>query len=178
MSEYSLEEAEFEQTLNNFETPEELEFYIEHLEDEVQKLKIRKFRLKLDGLAIIELEKTKVIAQMKEDGSMLEYVGSKFQNDYDVVIEAVKTFEWALYYASEELQNDYEMVYQALQLNPNAIEYASDELKTEEEFIKIYIKYWVGEHKIYKNIEEFIKLHELLIDKKLIEKIGEMIWQK
>jgi len=115
---------------------------------------------------------------MKEDGSMLEYVGSKFQNDYDVVIEAVKTFEWALYYASEELQNDYEMVYQALQLNPNAIEYASDELKTEEEFIKIYIKHWVGEHKIYKNIEEFIKLHELLIDKKLIEKIGEMIWQK
>ena len=134
----------------------------------------------MDLLAIeqgtIVLDKDKVIVQMKKDGSMLEYVGSKFQNDYDVVLEAVKTFEWALCYTSKELQNDYEIVYQALQLNPNAIEFASDEMKTQKEFIKIYINHWVGEHNIYQTIEEFIKLDDqLLIDEKLIKEYSKYL---
>ena len=172
MSENSLEEAEFEQSLNNFEAPEEVEFYMEYLENEIQKLKVDKFRLKIDSLAseqdTIESDRDKVIAQMKEDGSMIEYVGSEFQNDYNVVLEAVKTFEWALCYASKELQNEYEIVFQALQVNPNALEYASDELKTQDEFIKIYINHWVGEYKVYKTIDEFIQLHELVIDRDLV----------
>jgi hypothetical protein len=177
MSKNSLEEIEFEQTLNNFETQEDLELYRDSIMDEIEELestiKVEEFKSKIGTLeteqGVMELEKDKVIAQMKENGSMLEYVGSKFQNDYDVVVEAVKTFEWALCYASQELQNDYEIVFQALQLNPDAIEYASDEMKMQEEFIKIYINYWVGEHKMYKTIDEFIEFNnQLLIDVELI----------
>ena len=177
MSGNSLDEVEFEQTLKNFETQVDLEFYRDSIMDEIKELestiKVEEFKSKIDTLEIeqgvMELDKDKVLVQMKEDGSMIEYVGGKFQNDYDVALEAVKTYEWALCYLSEELQNDYEIVYQALQLNPDAIEYASDEMKTQEEFIKIYINYWVGEHKMYKTIDEFIEFNnQLLIDVELI----------
>ena len=179
MNKKCLEEVEFEQTLNNFKTLEELEFFKAHPEDRLQKLevqeKIEEFKLKLDMLEIeqgsIVLDKEKVIEKMREDGSILEYVGSRFQNDYDVVLEAVKTYEWALYYASKELQDDYEIVFQALKLNPKALEYASHTLKREEKFIKIYINYWVGDNKIYKNVDEFIRLHELFIDEELIQNL-------
>jgi len=179
MRKNSLEEVEFNQTLNNFETQEDLEFYRETIVDEIKELeftiKVEEFKSKINMLKteqdFVELDKDEVIAQIKEDGSLIEYVNAKFQNDYDVILESVKTFEWALYYASPELQNDYEIVYQALQLNPNAIEYASDELKMKDEFIRIYINHWVGKYKIYKNIDEFIQIHTLVIDKELIKNL-------
>ncbi len=186
MSENNLEEVEFEQTLNNFETQENLEFYRKAIVDKIEELesniKVEEFKSKIAILEVeqdvMELDKAKVIVQIKEDGSMIEYVGSKFQNDYDVALEAVKIFEWALCYVSQELQNDYEIVYQALQLNPDAIEYASNELKMKDEFIEIYINHWVGKNKMYKTVDEFIQIHELIIDKELIKKTGEIIWQK
>ena len=172
----TIDDIEFEQNLNNFKSAEDLKFYIEHLEDEVEELqsqvKIEKFKLNLDLLKIEqgkrELDREKVILQMKEDGSVLEYVGSKFQNDYDVVIEAVKSYEWALSYASKELRDDYEVVYQALLVNPNAIAFASEELKKHKDLIALYINHWVGENKFYKSIDEFMELHDSVISKELI----------
>ena len=170
--EVQLKDIELDLNLEMLENVGELEFYIEYLEDEVEKLtaqkKIIEFQLSLENLKLecgeTELDKEKVLMQVKEDGSVLKYVGTKFQDDYDVVLEAVQNYEFALMYASEELQNDYEIVYQALKCNPNAIKFASDTLKKNDDFILLYVEYWVGENKFYKSMEEFKKYHELLID--------------
>jgi hypothetical protein len=175
MSKKSLDLVEFEQSLNNIEALDDLEFLRDHIIDERNQLidEINQLKLKLKKLE--SEQKDEAMALVKEDGSALEYVGNKFQNDYDVVLEAVKKFEWALCYASSELQDDYEIVYQALKVNPNQIEYASDTLKAHDDFIKMYVDYWVGEYKIYKNIEEFLEIHELPVDEMLIRKNYDLI---
>ena len=49
MSKNTLEEVEFEQTLNNFKTVEDLEFYKDHITDKLERLnstiKIEQFKL-------------------------------------------------------------------------------------------------------------------------------------
>jgi replicative superfamily II helicase len=165
-----LEELEFEKSLENFNTLEELEFLKAHLLEEIQKLKEQLKRLEAESGAIA-YKREDLLRELRVDGSIIAYVSKEFRNDYEVMLCAVMHYEWALCYASVELQNDYEIVYQALKKNPNQIEWVSSELRNDAAFVKMYVDYWVGEYKIYQTLEEFLEVHPLLLEKRSIEKL-------
>jgi replicative superfamily II helicase len=163
----TLEDVEFDKSLENFHTLEDLEFFKIHLVAEIAKIKKELQKLE-DESAVIEYEREDLLNELNIDGSIIAYVSKEFRNDYEVMLCAVMHYEWALCYASAELQNDYEIVYQALKKNPNQIEWASSELKNDAAFVKMYIDYWVGEYKIYQTLEEFLEFHPLSLDKETI----------
>jgi replicative superfamily II helicase len=162
-----LEKIEFERSLEEFNTLEDLEFFKTHLVDEIAKLKeqIQKIAKESD---VVAYEKEDLLRELRVDGSIIAYVSKEFRNDYEVMLCAVMHYEWALCYASAELQNDYEIVYQALKKNPNQIEWVSSELKNDAAFVKMYVDYWGGEYKIYQTLEEFLEVHPLALDKETI----------
>jgi replicative superfamily II helicase len=162
-----LEKIEFERSLEEFNTLEDLEFFKTYLVDEIAKLKeqIQKIAKESD---VVAYEKEDLLRELRVDGSIIAYVSKEFRNDYEVMLCAVMHYEWALCYASAELQNDYEIVYQALKKNPNQIEWVSSELKNDAAFVKMYVDYWVGEYKIYQTLEEFLEFHPLSLDKETI----------
>jgi hypothetical protein len=162
-----LEDVEFERSLENFNTLENLEFLKAYLVEDIAKLKEQLQKSKEES-DIIEYERGDLLNELKVNGSIIAHVSYEFRNDYEVMLCAVMHYEWALCYASEELQNDYEIVYQAMKKNPNQIEWASNELKNDVTFIKMYIDCWVGEYEIYKTLEEFFKYHPLVLDKETI----------
>lgn len=165
--------TEEEINLQNLEGLGELEFYQDALEEEIDVLKktIKKEKLYASINAASSYNRNETIQEIKKDGSYIEYIKEEFQNDYEIVFEAVKTYGWALQYASEALQSDYEIVWNQLQINPYAIEFASTELKSHNDLIKLYIDYFVGEFKMYKNIEEFLINEECLVDTDRVKEI-------
>lgn len=119
----------------------------------------------------ISTNRSEILKEIKEDGSHIEYISKEFQNDYEIVLEATKTFDWALQYASEELQDDYEIVWSQLQLNPYALEFASDDIKHHDEIIRFYIDHFVGKSKMYKDINEFFIHEECLVNKNKVKRL-------
>jgi hypothetical protein len=162
-----LEKIEFERSLEEFNTLEDLEFLKAYLVEEIAKLKEQIQNIK-DSSKIVKYEKEDLLNELRVDGSIIAYVSKEFCDDYDIMLCAVMHYDWALCYASTNLQNDYEIVYQALKKNPNQIEWASNELKNDTAFVKMYVDYWVGEYKTYKTLEEFLEVHPLTLDKETI----------
>jgi hypothetical protein len=69
----------------------------------------------------------------------LDFASDQLKNDKDVVLEAVKQNDYALYYASEQLKNDKDIVLEAVKQDGDAIRYASDELQNDPIFrAKVY----------------------------------------
>lgn len=66
----------------------------------------------------------------------LEYLSKEFQNDKDIVSEAVKICGYALEYASETLKNDKDIVL----LNGMSLKFASDKLKKDKKFVSKVLK--------------------------------------
>jgi replicative superfamily II helicase len=167
----TIEDVEYQRSLENFKTLEELEYLKAHLLEELADKKAQLEKI-LQESDIVEYERKDLLDDLIVDGSIIAIVSTEFRNDYEVMLRAVMHYDWALCYASVELQNDYEIVYQALKKNPNQLEWVSDELQKEAEFIKMYINYWVGENQIYKTLEEFLEFHPLALEKeKILENV-------
>jgi len=70
-----------------------------------------------------------VLKAVKQNGHAFHYASINLRNNYDIVYEAIKYNGLLLFSVSKELQNNYDIVYLAVQNDSNAIQYASDELK-------------------------------------------------
>ena len=66
--------------------------------------------------------------QVKMDGSALHYASEDFENDREIVLEAVKNKGWAFWYASEDLKNNFEFILEAMKNNGDALCFSSANL--------------------------------------------------
>jgi len=173
MNNNSLREAEFQQTLNNFNNLEDIEFYEETLSEQRDKMisnidldiyVFRIYSLEIDE-ELVELDENIVIAEIKQEDTQLEYIGNKFQNNYDALIEAINEFEFAMYNLPEDLQKQYETVSKDLLLKIDTIKSINNKLKTENMSLTIYINYSMGDQKIKHTLDEFLRIHQLVIIK-------------
>lgn len=110
--------------------------------------------------------KQEVLEAIRRDGgSMLFYASEELRGDKEVVLEAVRSFEYAIGFASEELRKDREVVLEAVRYdgeallnvsnfyggdrevvleavrnNGEALNYASEELRRDKELLEVAIK--------------------------------------
>lgn len=102
-----------------------------------------------------------VLEKIKRNGLELKNF-IKFQDDKDVVFEAVKNNGWALEYASDRLKNDEDIVLEALlkNNNKNLMRFVSPELKKDKDFIFFLvfndIRFFTFCDKSLKNNKDFV----------------------
>ena len=82
--------------------------------------------------------KQPVLKAVKKNGEALKNF-PEFQNDRDIVLEAVRENAWALQYASEALRGDREIVLAAVRQIEGTLEFASYELRADPEFILLVV---------------------------------------
>ena len=70
----------------------------------------------------------------------MEHVDKKFQNDFDIVLMAVKNEGRSLKFSSETLKNNKEIVMNAILNDPRSILYASLKLQSDREIAKKVVK--------------------------------------
>lgn len=78
-----------------------------------------------------------ILAAMKKDESILEYVSENLKNDKELILAAVSNNGAALQYASEELKADKAIVIAALSNQGSALEFAADDLKGDKDVVLI-----------------------------------------
>ena len=78
----------------------------------------------------------KMKPEVRENGMLLRFVGTKIINDKELVLEAVRENGFALAYAGDEIRNDKEVVSKAVQNDGRALEYyAGDEIRNDEDIV-------------------------------------------
>lgn len=96
--------------------------------DYIKNQKLAKYHTKLDT---VHIENINVLAKY-------------YNNDKEIILEAVKQVPLSLQYASDELKNDKNIIFNALEnnlisrTNTDIFQYASDQIKNDKEFI-IYL---------------------------------------
>ena len=81
-----------------------------------------------------------VLAAVKKDAHMLEYVSESLKNEKVIVLEAVKQDGYALEHASEELRNNKDIVLEAVRQKPRSLRYASEQLKDDKDIMMAAVK--------------------------------------
>ena len=74
------------------------------------------------------------------DGGYFEDLPTELRNDREIVLEAVKTYSYALKYTSEQLRNDRETILEVVKRNGSALEYASEQLRNDREIVLEAVK--------------------------------------
>ena len=80
-----------------------------------------------------------VLDEVRKDGRLLKNA-KNFQNDRELVLEAIRSKGSALKYASEDLKNDRDFVLEAIKRKGVALRYASPVLKSDRDFVLNAIK--------------------------------------
>lgn len=106
----------------------EIERILEELSEQPEKA-FTEMNYKFRGLKKIAL------AAVISDGLLLNELINDLNDDYEVVLEAVRENPMALEFASSRLKDDESIVLTAISLNPNALKFASQRLKNDENFI-------------------------------------------
>ena len=78
-----------------------------------------------------------ILAAMKKDESILEYVSENLKDDKELILAAVSKNGGALQYASEELKADKTVAIAAISNQGSALEFVSDDLKSDKEVVLI-----------------------------------------
>jgi len=76
-----------------------------------------------------------ILAAMKKDESILEYVSENLKDDKELILAAVSVNGGTLQYASDKCKDEKELVLAALSTDGSALEYASDRLKEDREVV-------------------------------------------
>ncbi|EFC48810.1 hypothetical protein NAEGRDRAFT_78439 [Naegleria gruberi] len=76
-----------------------------------------------------------VLRIVGKDSTYFQYAFEKWENDFEIVLTAIKHNGSTLQYASNELRNNSEIVMAAIKENRSAFQYASNELRYDREFI-------------------------------------------
>ena len=76
-----------------------------------------------------------ILAAMKKDESILEYVSENLKDDKELILAAVSVNGGTLQYASDKCKDEKELVLAALSTDGSALEYASERLKEDREVV-------------------------------------------
>lgn len=106
-------------------------------------------------------DKKKVIAEVREEGTLLSKVTADLRNDYDVVYAAVVDNGLGLEFAGEKMKDNFDIVNEAVIENGLALEFASDALKENLEICK---------EAVYSNplAMKFVKCKSIIEDREII----------
>ena len=85
-------------------------------------------------------DKEIVYEAIEQNGCALQYTNSILRNDREFVIKAIKQNGWALAYASIDLQNDITIVKKAIKDYPYALQHASIILKNNKSIVMECVK--------------------------------------
>jgi hypothetical protein len=82
-------------------------------------------------------DKELILAAVSKNGGVLQYASDKCKDDKEIVLAAVSNAGWALEYASEELKTDKTVAIAAISNQGSALEFVSDDLKSDKEVVLI-----------------------------------------
>ncbi len=85
-----------------------------------------------------------ILAAMKKDESILEYVSENLKNDKELILAAVSKNGGVLQYASDKCKDEKELVLAALSTDGSALEYASERLKEDREVVLAAVSNYGG----------------------------------
>jgi hypothetical protein len=85
-----------------------------------------------------------ILAAMKKDESILEYVSENLKDDKELILAAVSVNGGTLQYASDKCKDEKELVLAALSTDGSALEYASDRLKEDREVVLAAVSNYGG----------------------------------
>jgi hypothetical protein len=132
-----------------------------------------------------ELERKKVLADVKKKGLSLAYASKDMQNDKEIVLEAFKNNFLSLEYASEDLRNDEEYIVKLSKINNIAFQYTGNKLKKNKGFILEAIKNGIDLKHFSKDMQndkeiimEALKQKEKTFQETLGNRISEIILSK
>jgi hypothetical protein len=75
-----------------------------------------------------------VMAAVKQSGTALRFASKRLQDDEAIVLAAVNSDGLSLIYASDRLRDDYDVVLAAVRKDRTALGYASDRLRNDVKF--------------------------------------------